>query len=171
RSCTTRDVRSGARSIWSAQSPGRSSARASATGSMGSAGKVFSPPTSGAVIHALRQLEERTSHHHARRVRGGLAQRVGDLLVAVAELDLENDPLLLLFGQSSERGFVALHRVASDHLLDHREPAIGKVRRERLTRSLTRGPPDLVPQRVEQDPAEIREERALPDRLELPYMI
>src|SRR5262245_8010027 len=77
-------------------------------------------------MHGLRQLDQRSRHRHASGIGGGLADRLGDLLVAEAELDAQHDGLALLVAQPGERALEALHAIAPDHFVERGGPRIGQ---------------------------------------------
>src|SRR5712692_186557 len=118
--------------------------------------------SSSARMDRLPEPDERPRHEHARRVRRGVAKRLGDLLEGEPHLDSHDDRLLLLFGKSRQRRLVLRERLGADRSLQWGGRLVRLILAEILVARFAPHAPDLVENLVPKDRAEVGQERSLP---------
>src|SRR5437867_8070352 len=115
----------------------------------------------------LGETDQRTTQELARRVRGGPAERLGDLFARIAEFETEDDRLSMILGELGEPALVALHRLTANRLVEGGRPFVTNLILQGLAFGSPVGAPDLVPDLVEKDLPQVAQERPFASRLEL----
>src|SRR5262245_21421178 len=117
--------------------------------------------------HLLCQAHQRAAHRHARRVGRGLAERLGDVLIAAVHLDPCDDRLAFFRAQPRERRLVALQRFLADRRLERRRAPIRRVLVEHARCRRPLRAPHFVANTIDDGLPKVGLQRALVARLEL----
>src|SRR6266850_1011324 len=116
--------------------------------------------------HDSAQMSQSTCHEEPRGAGRRRSDCLGDLAITKPQIQTQDDGLPLILGELTQPRFVAVQALASDHFLERRAGARAKVVAQALVLWTSLRAPGLVPDLVEKNLAEIREERAFAARLE-----
>src|SRR3954470_18667969 len=141
------------------QSMGAPSAIAAATSSTGRGSAV--------TLYHLGEMNQRTSNAETRSLRARTADCLGDLLVAVAELEPRDEQFALDLGQLLQCGVVPFDHLRADRIFQRRSRSIRHRFVKRSAGRLSCGAAQLVTNAVEDALAQIRLQRAFVRRVEL----